>query len=643
MCNLTYSFVPLYTTLQEPYSRAFLQSMAATSGVHVAPDVAEACVRYPLAQQRAKPHFGNAGAVRNLLERGKANRMADMSTPIVKIDGLIVLRPIDMFDPPAAAGSARAALSQLVNAEDIVKTVDALELRVAKARRTAEAARLPFDAPKFLKNYAFVGPPGTGKTTVARAFGEVFHSLGLLASAAVVECKAIEMLGSFVGQTAPLVKAKLNAARGGVLFIDEAYALAPPEGGAAASTNAFAAEAVLTLLGAMTDPVYEGRMLIIFAGYTADIDRLFAANPGFTSRVSERMEFKPWSPPQCLTLLRSLAAPRAIALPPELDEGLLAGFADIASRPGYASARDVKAAFDKMCESRDVRDVGGASGTGDDGPFTYADVRAAVYSMISSRPYAAAVSRPLVTSAYAPLSVHATPPVARSILTTSVMPKVERLTATSSFDAETLACSSSAKFDALSSSVSATESFLESTFEAVGEAAQSECAVATLTQTSGDDDNDGLFPLYAALIECGYSATDSLAIATSRILPLDVVALSRSRSTCNVSTVAPRLTAQCASLVERFAALVAEERAELARRIAAQEAIQRALADAVLAARLVAEEAARCAAVALEQKRQVALRRIGRCPAGYEWHLSGGGYRCGGGSHWVGLDALPSE
>ena len=74
---------------------------------------------------------------------------------------------------------------------------------------------------KLLNNYTFTGNPGTGKTVVARAFGEVFKGLGLLSDGKVVECKANELIAGYVGQTAPLVKAKMDEARGGVLFIDE--------------------------------------------------------------------------------------------------------------------------------------------------------------------------------------------------------------------------------------------------------------------------------------------------------------------------------------------------------------------------------------------------------------------------------------
>ena len=152
---------------------------------------------------------------------------------------------------------------------------------------------------KVLRNYSFTGNPGTGKTVVARAFGEVFKGLGLLSDGKVAECKANELIAGYVGQTAPLVKAKMDEARGGVLFIDEAYGLDPGPGGA----YNFKKEALETLLGNLTDPQYQNKMIVILAGYTKDIANLLASNPGLPSRFTKQIEFHEWPPESCLRLL----------------------------------------------------------------------------------------------------------------------------------------------------------------------------------------------------------------------------------------------------------------------------------------------------------------------------------------------------
>ena len=104
----------------------------------------------------------------------------------------------DFFDPPDPDAVSKV-LDNLVNADDIKDYIKKLQQRVRIVQRKKG------DLKKLMTNYSFVGSPGTGKTTVARAFGEVFHRLGLLASSAVVECKATELKGAYVGHSAPLV------------------------------------------------------------------------------------------------------------------------------------------------------------------------------------------------------------------------------------------------------------------------------------------------------------------------------------------------------------------------------------------------------------------------------------------------------
>lgn len=137
---------------------------------------------------------------------------------------------------------------------------------------------------------------GTGKTSVARAFGDVFHGLGLLSSNTVVECKAMELIGQYVGHSSAQVKKKMDEARGGVLFIDEAYGLDP-------SNSPFAKDAIEMLLANTTDPKYEGKMIIILAGYPSDIHQLIQSNPGLPRRITEQIEFKAFDANDCLDLL----------------------------------------------------------------------------------------------------------------------------------------------------------------------------------------------------------------------------------------------------------------------------------------------------------------------------------------------------
>jgi len=184
-----------------------------------------------------------------------------------------------MAAPPAAAFDA---LEKLVNGDAILARVRALACAL---EQSVEASRAHgASASELLSNWAFVGPPGAGKAAVARAFGAVFHGLGLLPSPGVVEVTGADLMADYVGQTARRVSEKMDEARGGVLFIDEAHTLDFSREGA----PGFALEAVETLIANITDERYRGNLVIILAGGERDIDALLACNEGLRRRFPQR-------------------------------------------------------------------------------------------------------------------------------------------------------------------------------------------------------------------------------------------------------------------------------------------------------------------------------------------------------------------
>ena len=128
----------------------------------------------------------------------------------------------------------------------------------------------------------FSGNPGTGKTTVARLLGQVYHDMGILSANNVIEVSRHDLVGEFVGHTAPKTQKVFEKALGGILFIDEAYSLFK-EG------NDFGAEAVETLLKLMEDN--RERIIVIFAGYPKEMEILLSSNPGLRSRFSKTLNF----------------------------------------------------------------------------------------------------------------------------------------------------------------------------------------------------------------------------------------------------------------------------------------------------------------------------------------------------------------
>jgi SpoVK/Ycf46/Vps4 family AAA+-type ATPase len=161
---------------------------------------------------------------------------------------------------------------------------------------------------KFSLHSVFTGNPGTGKTTVAKMIGQIYHKMGLLSKGKVTEVGRAELVGKFIGQTAPQVKEILEKARGGVLFIDEAYALMR-EGD---SSNDFGQEVVEMLLKEMSDG--KGDLAIIVAGYPKEMDHFLSSNPGLRSRFNLFFHFEDYLPQELLEIARFTASKRNVTL-----------------------------------------------------------------------------------------------------------------------------------------------------------------------------------------------------------------------------------------------------------------------------------------------------------------------------------------
>lgn len=194
-------------------------------------------------------------------------------------------------------------------------------------------------------------PAGTGKTTTAQKMGKVFYDMGFLSAAKVEQCSATDLIGQYIGHTGPKVQKKLESAMGKILFIDEAYRLAEGH---------FATEAMDELVDCMTNPKYAKKMIVILAGYDKDIDRLLSTNPGLTSRFPETVFFKHMEPATCLDLLTKDLQKRSdtpldltVLTPPspELEIQLLELFAKLAAFDSWGNGRDVKELANAMFRS----------------------------------------------------------------------------------------------------------------------------------------------------------------------------------------------------------------------------------------------------------------------------------------------------
>ena len=188
---------------------------------------------------------------------------------------------------------------------------------------------------------------GTGKTTTARKLGQVYYDMGFLSSAEVVECSATDLVGQYVGQTGPKTKGVFEKALGKVLFIDEAYRLAEGH---------FAKEAMDEIVGLMTSERYINKLIIILAGYDQEMNSLLSVNPGLSSRFDEEILFQNLTPDQCLELLDKVLQKENISVP-ELKEKASSQYremhgliAQMSTLPSWGNGRDVKTLGRRMVQ-----------------------------------------------------------------------------------------------------------------------------------------------------------------------------------------------------------------------------------------------------------------------------------------------------
>ncbi|CAK6692164.1 CbbX protein [Synechococcus sp. CBW1107] len=187
---------------------------------------------------------------------------------------------------------------------------------------------------------SFTGRPGTGKTTVAARMSQILHRLGYVRKGHVVTATRDDLVGQYIGHTAPKTREMLKKAMGGVLFIDEAYYLYRPE-----NERDYGAEAIEILLQVMENN--RDDLVVIFAGYKERMDVFYQSNPGLSSRVANHIDFPDYSAEELLAIARLILAEENYRFSDEA----LAAFADYIQRrmqlPFFANARSIRNAIDR--------------------------------------------------------------------------------------------------------------------------------------------------------------------------------------------------------------------------------------------------------------------------------------------------------
>ena len=189
---------------------------------------------------------------------------------------------------------------------------------------------------------SFTGNPGTGKTTVALRMAEILHKLGYVRRGHLVSVTRDDLVGQYIGHTAPKTKEVLKKAMGGVLFIDEAYYLYRPE-----NERDYGQEAIEILLQVMENQ--RDDLVVIFAGYADRMDRFFRSNPGFRSRIAHHIDFPDYTDEELMAIARKDARGAKLSFRCARRKGAFRDY--IAARrkqPHFANARSIRNALDRM-------------------------------------------------------------------------------------------------------------------------------------------------------------------------------------------------------------------------------------------------------------------------------------------------------
>ncbi|TAL24673.1 MAG: CbbX protein [Aquabacterium sp.] len=281
-----------------------------------------------------------------------------MNAPLYRIPGGAPTPEPQQAQPAneavAPARDAPRTVGDVLRQTDVERVLDDLDrelvgLAPVKARLRDIAALLVIDRLRMNLGLAaqnpslhmsFTGNPGTGKTTVALRMAEILHRLGYVRKGHLVAVTRDDLVGQYIGHTAPKTKEVLKKAMGGVLFIDEAYYLYRPE-----NERDYGQEAIEILLQVMENQ--RDDLVVILAGYKDRMDTFFRSNPGMSSRIAHHLDFPDYAPDELLTIAGKMLDAQNYRFADGAADAFVGYLARRVQQPHFANARSVRNAIDR--------------------------------------------------------------------------------------------------------------------------------------------------------------------------------------------------------------------------------------------------------------------------------------------------------
>ena len=315
------------------------------------PDGFEAKLK-PWIESRSKAEdWANAREMRTLLEKtreAQALRVASDPTAdisLVTIEDVVAATGQKAEDNQVPIAAALEKLDAMVGLAPVKQEVKRLTARLEVEQKRREQG-LPIAA--LSQHMVFTGPPGVGKTEVARVIGEIYRALKVLRKGQIIETDRAGLVAGYVGQTASKTLDKCREALDGILFIDEAYTLAATGG-----EHDFGKEAIDTLLKFMEDN--RERIIVIVAGYPNEMRRFIESNPGLNSRFTKTINFPKYGADDLCEILRRMAARQHFSLPDDFAAALTPWIKANSNGPDWGNARSMRTLLEKAREAQATR------------------------------------------------------------------------------------------------------------------------------------------------------------------------------------------------------------------------------------------------------------------------------------------------